>query len=215
METAVRPDDEGHDDDFSPMATGDTFDMLEMDSIGDLEAEAETETELHMVAEGNLITPDPGDVDEAPQRVPVNKIEVLSNRLVPGSDGSIEHVVVANNSVTVIRSTSLRGRVRIAKDDVLIGGVSCKILLTGLEARVDTVRHLVGGEAVVHGALFLSKHNNTPVKHYGTMLVGCPKAVVQHLIAAHCAAPQAANLKALAHELDGLFLPFEKLSKPA
>lgn len=156
-----------------------------------------------------------GAVDHALQRVAVNKIEVLSNRLVPGSDGSIEHVVIANNAVTVIRSTPLRGRVRIAKDDVFIGGVSCKILLTGLDARVNTVRHLVGGEAKVHGALFLSKQRDTAVKMFGGTTVGSPKNVIQRLIESHCASPTAANLTALAHELDGMFLPFEKLSMPA
>lgn len=156
-----------------------------------------------------------GRVDTALQRVAINKIEVLSNRLVPGSDGSIEHVVVANNAVTVIRSTPLRGRVRLTKDNVLVGGVSCKILLTGLEARVNTVRHLVGGESNVHGALFLSKQRETPVKMFGSMAVGSPKSVIQHLIEAHCAAPTANNLTALAQELDGMFLPFEKLSMPA
>lgn len=154
-------------------------------------------------------------VDAALQRVAVNKIEVLNNRLVPGSDGSIEHVVVANNAVTVIRSTPLRGRVRVTKDNVLVGGVSCKILLTGLAARVDTVRHLVGGESMVHGALFLSKQRDAPVKMFGGVAVGSPKSVIQYLIESHCAAEPAKNLSALAQELDGMFLPFEKLSHPA
>lgn len=154
-------------------------------------------------------------VDAALEKVAVNKIEVLSNRLVPGSDGSIEHVVVANHAVTVIRSTPLKGRVRITKDTVLVGGVSCQILLTGLNARVDTVRHLVGGESPVYGALFLSKQRETPVKMFGKLAVGSPKSVIQYLIEQHCAAPPAANLASLAHELDGMFLPFEKLSQPA
>jgi hypothetical protein len=155
------------------------------------------------------------ELGDALERVVINKIEVLSNRLVPGSDGSIEHVVIANNAVSIVRSSNLRGRVRVTKDDILIGGVSSKILLTGLDARVDTVRHLVGGEASVHGALFLAKQRNAPVKHFGTTIVGSPKAVIQYLIEAHCAEPQASNLTALARELDGIFLPFEKLSRPA
>lgn len=154
-------------------------------------------------------------VDAALQKVAVNKIEVLSNRLVPGSDGSIEHVVVGNHAVTVIRSTPLKGRVRITKDTVFVGGVSCQILLTGLNARVDTVRHLVGGESPVYGALFLSKQRETPVKMFGNLAVGSPKSVIQYLIEQHCAAPSAPNLAALAQELDGMFLPFEKLSHPA
>lgn len=156
-----------------------------------------------------------GRVDDALKKVAVNKIEVLSNRLVPGSDGSIEHVVIGNNAVTVIRSTPLRGRVRITKDNVLVGGVSCQILLTGLNARVDTVRHLVGGESPVYGALFLSKQRETPVKMFGNLAVGSPKSVIQHLIEQHCAAPASPNLAGLAQELDGMFLPFEKLSHPA
>jgi len=142
----------------------------------------------------------------------MNKVEVLSNRLVPGSDGSIEHVVLANHAVTIIRSTPLKGRVRISKDNVYVGGVSCKILLTGLEARVETVRHLVGGDSLVYGALFLTKQRQTPIKRFGTTLVGSPKSVVQTLIEDHCAAEPSANLKALAAELDGMFLPYDKLS---
>jgi len=146
--------------------------------------------------------------------IPINKVEVLSNRLVPGSDGSIEHVVLANNAITVIRSTPLRGRVRISSDNVHVGGVSCKILLTGLEARVETVRHLVGGASLVYGALFLSKQRTTPIKKYKTITVGSPTSVVQALIEDHCAAEPSPHLKALAAELDGMFLPYDKLSGP-
>jgi len=191
-------------------------------TAGDATEEAQAVTSPHPPG-----TPGPDDardhtypvvdpkVDAALERVMVNKIEVLSNRLVPGSDGSIEHVVVANNAVTVIRSTPLRGRVRITKDNILVGGVSCKILLTGLEARVDTVRHLVGGESTVHGALFLSKQRDAPVKMFGGMAVGSPKSVIQYLIESHCAAQTAENLTGLAQQLDGMFMPFEKLSHPA
>jgi len=171
------------------------------------EASEDEDAELEEVSEVEL--------GEALERVAINKIEVLSNRLVPGSDGSIEHVVIANDGVSIVRSSNLRGRVRVTKDDILIGGVSSKILLTGLDARVDTVRHLVGGEASVRAALFLAKQRNAPVKHFGSTIVGSPKAVIQYLIESHCAAPRAKNLTALAQELDGIFLPFEKLSEPA
>lgn len=196
-----------------------------MDPAADLENPGPADPEMPPPPTGPAVPSDEVEVDEAPaaetrvdaalQKVTVNKIEVLSNRLVPGSDGSIEHVVVANNAVTVIRSTPLRGRVRITKDNVLVGGVSCKILLTGLDARVDTVRHLVGGELAVHGALFLSKQRETPVKMFGSLAVGSPKSVIQHLIEQHCKADPRSNLAALAQELDGMFLPFEKLSHPA
>ena len=179
------------------------------ETFGDEEGSEDEDNDVSSEAFGE------SGVVDALERVAINKIEVLSNRLVPGSDGSIEHVVIANNAVSIVRSSNLRGRVRMTKDDILIGGVSSKILLTGLDARVDTVRHLVGGEASVHGALFLAKQRSAPVKFFGTTIVGSPKAVVQYLIEAHCAAPQSANLSALARELDGIFLPFEKLSEPA
>lgn len=162
----------------------------------------------------HAVDEEPGGVttNAALENIAINKIEVLSNRLVPGSDGSIEHVVIGNNAVTVIRSTPLKGRVRITKDNVFVGGVSCKILLTGLAARVDTVRHLVGGEMPVYGGLFLSKQRNAPIKHFGRIIVGSPSSVVEHLIEQHCEAGRAPNLKSLAAELDGMFLPYDKLS---
>lgn len=144
--------------------------------------------------------------------VPINRVEVLSNRLVPGSDGSIEHVVLTNHAITVIRSTPLKGRVRVAKNNVYVGGVSCKVLLTGLEARVETVRHLVGGDSLVYGALFLSKQRKTPLKKFGTVSIGSPRTVVQALTEAHCSVPPSPYLKALTAELDGIFLPYDKLT---
>ena len=150
--------------------------------------------------------------EAALEDIAINKIEVLSNRLVPGSDGSIEHVVVGNNAVTVIRSTPLKGRVRVTKDNVYVGGVSCKVLLTGLEARVDTVRHLVGGDSLVYGALFLAKQRDTPLKRFGSVTIGSPSRVVQSLIDSHCESSPSVHLKALAAELDGMFLPYEMLS---
>jgi len=162
----------------------------------------------------DAITEGPGGVQtgQALDDVAINKIEVLSNRLVPGSDGSIEHVVVGNNAVTVIRSAPLRGRVRVTKDNVYVGGVSCRILLTGLEARVETVRHLVGGDSLVYGALFLSKQRSTPLKHYKGITIGSPNNVVQSLIDAHCATEPSPHLKDLAAALDGMFLPYDKLA---
>jgi len=167
-----------------------------------------------LVAQTNAVNEEPGDAktSAALEDIAINKIEVLSNRLVPGSDGSIEHVVIGNNAVTVIRSTPLKGRVRVTKDNVYVGGVSCKILLTGLSARVNTVRHLVGGDLPVYGGLFLSKQRSAPVKHFGSIVIGSPSSVVEHLIEKHCAASPAPGLKALAAELNGMFLPYDKLS---
>lgn len=151
-------------------------------------------------------------VPEATSRVGVNKIEVLSNRLVPGSDGSIEHVVIANNAVTVIRSTSYKGRPKVVRNNLSIGGVSCKVLVSGLRARVQTVRHLVAGEMRVQGAIFVPKHKGDDVKEVQSIVIGSPKAVVQHLIDQHCEAPNTPNLAFVARELDRLFLPFDKMS---
>ena len=208
------------DTDAGPLALADIAEALESGGDGEPFADEEGsqgEDGASATADFDASSDGPGESElgDELERVAINKIEVLSNRLVPGSDGSIEHVVIANNAVSIVRSSNLRGRVRVTKDDILIGGVSSKILLTGLDARVDTVRHLVGGEASVHGALFLAKQRNAPVKHFGTTIVGSPKAVIQYLIEAHCARPQASNLITLARELDGIFLPFEKLSKPA
>lgn len=142
----------------------------------------------------------------------INRIEVLSNRVVPGTDGAIEHVILANHQVTIVRSTPLKGRVRIARDNAYVGGVSCKVLLTGLQARVDTVRHLVGGDALVYGALFLSKQRQTPLKKLGTVTIGSPRTVIESIIEAHCATPPSPRLAPLAAELDGMFLPIAKLN---
>jgi len=150
--------------------------------------------------------------ENALERIAINKVEVLSNRLVPGSDSCIEHVVVGNNGVTVIRSVTLKGRLRITRSDVLVGGVSAKVVVAGLEARINTVRHLVGGDMRVQGAIFLPKNKKAPVKEFESIAIGSPKAVVQHLIAQHCEAAPAANLTSVTHQLDGMFLPYEKVS---
>jgi len=170
----------------------------------------EADTEVHAVSAP------PGEANsvQALTRVSINKVEVLHNRLVPGSDGSLEHVVIANNAVTIVRSASLKGRVRITRSGIHVGGVNCKILVTGLEARIDTVRHLVGGDSVVQGAFFLTKQRNTPVKFYNSIVVGSPKSVVQELIEQHCAQPMNPQIGRLTKELDAMFFPFEKLSAP-
>ena len=144
--------------------------------------------------------------------VSINKIEVLHNRCVPGADGALEHVVLANDQVTILRSSPLKGRVRTTKDEIFVGGVSLQLFLNGLEARVDTVRHLVGGRALVFGGIMLSKQGSTSVKYCGRTIIGSPRNVVEALIAGHCSAAQPSpHLKSLAAELDGMFLPYDKL----
>ena len=95
---------------------------------------------------------------------------------------------------------------------MIIGGVSCDVVVTGLEARINTVRHLIGGDLRVQGALFLTKQRKAPVKRYNSIMVGSPKSVVQELIDGHCSAPQHPRMVALTRELDAMFLPFEKLT---
>ncbi len=144
--------------------------------------------------------------DVAAQRPGINPIEVLHDRLIPGSSCGLEHVVVANHAVIVIRSTPKKGRVRIAKDTVFVGGSNLQVILAGLDARIDTVRHMVGGESPVFGALFLSRQPKAKLKHFGSMPIGPSSAVVEHIIEAHCAAEINPDLRSIAYELSGIFL---------
>lgn len=164
-------------------------------------------------AENQAVSAQPGEprAEQALDTASINKVEVLNDRLVPGSDGSIEHVVIGNNGVTVIRSTALKGRVRVTRSNVYVGGVSCEVLLTGLEARVNTVRHLVGGDSMVQGALFLTKQRSAPIKQYKSTIIGAPKVIVQELIDQHCAAEVNPLIGRLTRELDAMFLPFDKM----
>lgn len=142
----------------------------------------------------------------AAQNPGINRVEVLHDRIVPGSDCGLEHVVVANHAVVIVRSTPKKGRVRITKDTVYVGGSNLQIMILGLKARIDTARHMVGGEAPVFGAIFLSKQPDAPLKHFGSIPVGSPAAVVQHITEEHCKAEINPNLEAMAYELDGIFL---------
>ena len=137
----------------------------------------------------------------------INRIEVLNDRLIPGSDGGIEHVVVANHAVLIIRSSEAKGRVRTAKDTIHVGGSNLAIMLAGLNARLDTARHIVGGEALVFGAVFLTKQPNAELKHFGSIPIGSPAAVIQNIAQEHCRAEVNSNLPAMAYELGGIFLP--------
>ena len=81
------------------------------------------------------------DLDAMKSQYPhINRIEVLNDRLIPGSDGGIEHVVVANHAVLIIRSSEAKGRVRTAKDTIHVGGSNLAIMLAGLNARLDTAQ---------------------------------------------------------------------------
>ncbi len=142
----------------------------------------------------------------AAQNPGINRVEVLHDRIIPGSDCGLEHVVVANHAVVVIRSTPKKGRVRIAKDTVYVGGSNLQVMILGLKARIDTARHMVGGDAPVFGAIFLSRQPDAPLKHFGSIPVGSPSAVVQHITEEHCKAEINPNLEAMAYELNGIFL---------
>ena len=137
----------------------------------------------------------------------INRIEVLSNRLIPGSDRGVEHVVVANHAIVIIRSTDAKGRVRISKDTIHVGPSNLAIMLAGLDARVDTARHFVGGEALVFGAVFLAKQPDEVVKHFGSVQIGSPAGIIHNIAEAHCRAEISSNLRAIAYELNGIFLP--------
>lgn len=149
----------------------------------------------------------------AAQHPGINRIEVLHDRIVPGSDCGLEHVVVANHAVVIIRSTPKKGRVRVAKDTVYVGGSNLQVMILGLKARIDTARHMVGGEAPVFGAVFLSKQPDAPLKHFGSIPIGSPAAVVQHITEEHCRAEINPNLKAMAYELSGIFLRSDVFEK--
>lgn len=139
-------------------------------------------------------------------------IHVLHDRSVPGTDGTIEHVVIGNNGLTVVRSARLMGRIRSTKNELFIGGANATVLVNGLKSRVNTVRHLVGGEAEVHGAFALMRRRRDVLKFHGATAIGSPQALVDYLEQLHVDAPEGADLSGLAEELSGIFLPTTLLS---
>lgn len=145
----------------------------------------------------------------------LNEVHILHDRLIPGSDCSLEHVVVANHAITVIRSSSKKGRVRIGKDTVRVGGSSLEIIIAGLNARVETVRHRVSGDIHVFGAIILSRQPNAELKHFGPMPIGSKDAVFVHLAEQHAAAEINPDLAAIAYELSGVFLRPETFEQDA
>lgn len=139
-------------------------------------------------------------------------VHVLHDRLVPGSDGTIEHVVIGNNGLTVVRSARLMGRIRSTKTELFIGGANATVLINGLRSRVNTVRHLVGGEAEVHGAFALMRRRRDVLKFHGSIAIGSTQALVDYLEQLHFDAPEDADLSGLTEELSGIFLPSTLLS---
>ena len=139
-------------------------------------------------------------------------VRVLHDRSVPGTDGIIEHVVIGNNGITVVRSARLTGRIRSAKNELFIGGANATVLVSGLQSRVNTVRHLAGGEAEVQGAFALTRRRREGLKFHGKIALGSPQALVDYLEQAHRGEPEDEGLDALAEELEGIFLPSTLLS---
>ena len=139
-------------------------------------------------------------------------LEVLTDRGVPGSDGVIEHVVIGNQGVHVVRSAQLKGRIRTTKKDIYIGGANCTVLVNGLMARVDTVRHMVGGECNVAAAFCLTRVKFGQPKQFGAVTFGNTQAIVEHLARQHREADQRLDLANIAEVLDGIFLPASMMS---
>ena len=119
-----------------------------------------------------------------------------------------EHVVGANHAVVVGASTSKKGRVKTSKRGVSVGGADLEVILTGLHGRVNTVRHLLGGEALVYGALVLNKIPKADVVVQNTIPIGSATAIFEYVTQQHMAAPPR-NLKAIAYDLHGIFVEME------
>ena len=146
-------------------------------------------------------------VSTAMQSLTQYGLEVLHDRGVPGSDGVIEHVVVGNQGVHVVRSAQLKGRIRTTKKDIFIGGANCTVLVNGLMARIDTVRHMVGGECPVAGAFCLTRQKFGPPKKFSAVTFGNTQAIVEHLARQHRESEESLDLANIAEVLDGIFLP--------
>ena len=136
----------------------------------------------------------------------LNGVQVLHDRLIPGSDCGLEHVVVANHAIIVIRSSAKKGRVKIHKDTIRVGGESLEIIIAGLKARVETVRYRVSGDMPVFGAIFLSRQPKAGLKHFGAMPIGSETAITQHIAEEHSRTQTDIDLRAVAYELSGIFL---------
>jgi hypothetical protein len=138
---------------------------------------------------------------------------ILHDRAVPGTDGSIEQVVIGNNGVTIIRSTRRAGRLNVTKKHVLIGGNKATIDIEGLMGRVNTARHLLGGEAEVQGALCMMTRRSLRLKSFKSTVIGSVPAVIEHLTQLHNEHTDSkVDIVKIATEMDGVFVPADMLS---
>lgn len=137
---------------------------------------------------------------------------ILHDRAVPGTDGSIEQVVIGNHGVTIIRSTRRAGRLQVNKKHVMIGGNKATIDIEGLLSRVNTARHLLGGEAEVQGALCMMTRRTLRMKAFKSTVIGSVEAVVAHLIEMHQNTDANVDIVRIATDMDGVFVPADMLS---
>lgn len=145
-------------------------------------------------------------VGAALQMLEQNGMAVLHDRSIPGTDGNIEHFVVGNQGIVIVRVAPFKGRIRTKKTQVFVGGNNITIVMNGLAARVDTVRHMVGGDCEVHGALCLMDHKSDP-KMFGPTMVGSTQGTIEELARRHAAMPPRDDISKLANDLDTIFLP--------
>lgn len=145
-------------------------------------------------------------VGAALQMLEQNGMAVLHDRSIPGTDGNIEHFVVGNQGIVIVRVAPFKGRIRAKKKRVFVGGNDVTVVMTGLNARVDTVRHMVGGACEVHGALCLMDHRSDP-KMFGSTSIGSTKGTIDELARVHASLPARDDISKLANELDTIFLP--------
>ena len=81
------------------------------------------------------------------------KIQVLHNRVIPGSIGTIEQLIIANHAVVVVASTSKKGRVKASKRGVSVGGADLEVILS--ELRPD------GNESYVQAGQLRASYRQT------------------------------------------------------
>lgn len=148
-----------------------------------------------------------GQVGEELQVLTDHGLIVLHDRSIPGTSGNIEHFVIGNHGITVVRAATSRGRIRVTKKALFVGGNDLTIVVSGLKSRVDTVRHMVGGEAEVHGALTLPREHRASVKEFGRVAVGPTAGLIDWLIERHNSTPRGVDLVRVARELDDVFIP--------
>lgn len=131
-------------------------------------------------------------------------IQMLRDRLVPGSGGLIEQLVIANQGVTVLASTPKKGVLKITKKSIKVGGSDISSSISGLHERVLTVRHYLGGDAPAFGVLVLSEMPKAQITMADSIAIGSPKAIFDFITDNHnAAAPR--DIQAIGHELEGIF----------